>query len=66
MWQAHLFPKTEGRLVSQLLSSTFDLRTSMTLKAFFAPSAILRSTMMSRGANTMKEETESASFTSSS
>jgi hypothetical protein len=27
MWKAHLFRKTDGRLVSKLLSSTFGLRT---------------------------------------
>ena len=54
MWKAHLFRKTDGRLVSQLLSSIFDLRTSMTLKVFCAPSAILHGTMMGRGANTTK------------
>jgi hypothetical protein len=56
----HLFRKIDGRLVWRLLSSTFDLRTSMTLKVFCAPSAILHGTMMSRGANTKKAETEFA------
>ena len=58
-------PKDSGRLVSQLSSNTFDLRTSMTLKVFSAPSAILHGTMMSPGANTMRAGTESACFTSS-
>src|SRR6266446_4861098 len=56
MWQAHLFRKTKthGRRVSQLLSNTFDWRTSMTWKVFSEPSAMLHGTMMRHGANTIR------------
>ena len=49
--------KTRGQLASHLLTNTFDWRTSMTLKVFSAPSAILPATMMRRGANTMRAGT---------
>jgi hypothetical protein len=49
MWRAHLFRKTGGRLVSQLLSNTFDLKTSMILNVFSAASVILHGTMMTVG-----------------
>jgi hypothetical protein len=65
MWQAHRFRMTKSRLVSQLLSSTFDLRTSMILKAFSAPLAILHGMMMSHGVTTIRAGPASASFMSS-
>jgi hypothetical protein len=65
MWQAHLFRETDSRLVSKLLSSTFDSRMSTTLKVFSAPSVIAHGTMMKRGANTIWAGAESACFTNS-
>ena len=57
---------TKLQFASQSLHSTFDWRTSMTLKAFSAPSEMPHGTMTSRGANTTRAETESAGFTSNS
>ena len=63
MWQARPFQKTNGRLISRLLRSTFDSRTNMILKAFSAPSATLHGTTMRPGANTIMAGTASTCFT---
>jgi SnoaL-like polyketide cyclase len=64
MWQAHRFrrivQRIEYRLVSQLLSSIFDSRMSMILKAFSGRSAIPRVTTMSPGGSIIRAGTESA------
>src|SRR5215469_6373217 len=65
-WQAHLFRTTDGLHGSQLSNSTSGLRTSMTLKVFFAPSATVHVTTTSRGMNIMKGVIASGGFTNGS